>query len=151
MTQLRFNYRLLRQAWDLYREGIPFEFLIRDASLKVLELFKRFSDVYVTFDVLNDYRNFKKLDYINQAKLSVWPDEKFEEHGFRYLISIDIGRFENGHSIRRSILHELWHIVQYEAGYDIRTANVNIANVQQYFDDPLEREAIEHEVLSAWF
>ena len=149
--KLTFNYRRLRWAWRRYREGIPFEFLVQDASPEVLKLFERFSDVYVSFDLLNDYRNFEELDYITQAKLSVWPDKKFEEHGFRYLISIDIGRFENGPQIRRSILHELWHIVQHESGHDLTSANVDPRGFQEYFDDPLEREAIEHEILSAWF
>ena len=149
--KLTLNYHLLRREWKRYREGVPFEFLIRDASPAVLKLFERFSDVYVTFDMLNDYLNFEKLDYVTQAKLSVWSEKKLEEYGFRYLISVDIGRFENGPSIRRSILHELWHIVQHERGHDITTANVDVTGAQEYFDDPLEREAIEHEVLSAWF
>jgi len=147
MKRLRFDWRRLRAEWKSKQSGLPLDFLLIDTSPELEYLRDEFVDVYVTFGEIEQ----RSERYIIRGTLGIIKPDAAERTGFHYLITLDVRDMNNAAWLRRSVLHELRHILQHRAGYDLTEANPNgDGDFTRYKGCELECDAIEHEQIKTW-
>jgi len=140
--RLGFRWSELRERGEM-----SFEFLmdLDRTDPEAYRLFTEFAGVHMRFMDLNPDPHSGVIVWA-----SLWVVRDGAETD--YVVGLDWGMQHDWRQMRRSVLHELRHVWQDRQGLDLTGTSANrVSDLQDYWDNPLEADAIEHEVVSRWF